>query len=132
LLPPEQAFVALGHQHDHDWVGAREMLGLAAWAVALPAALPHRGPCAAVGTEAVALMPSHQRLRHRNRRQLLGRHRPLHHHAAQLGDCDIVAADEFFGRGGRDAHAVHGSPVTQAQKDRSGIGTAFERLIDRE
>ena len=37
----EQAALAVDRQHDHDRIGAREMLGLAVRAVALPAAFDH-------------------------------------------------------------------------------------------
>src|SRR5882724_5044021 len=37
LLPPQKAFLARGHQHDHHRVGAGKMLGLAVRALALPA-----------------------------------------------------------------------------------------------
>ncbi len=86
LLPAQQALVARGHQHDDDRVGARKMLGLAVRAVALPAAFLHRGTGSAIGAIAVALMPVHHRFRHRDRRELVGRHHALHRHATQFGD----------------------------------------------
>ena len=45
----------------------------------------HRAARAAIGAKAVALMPAHQRFRHRDRGQLLRRQHALHRHAAQFG-----------------------------------------------
>src|SRR6185436_5880732 len=58
LLPAEQASVTKGHQHDHDRVGARKMLGLATRTLALPAAVLHRRARAAIGAIAMAIAES--------------------------------------------------------------------------
>ena len=108
------------------------MLGLAARAVALPAAFLHRGAGSAIGAIAVALMPAHHRFRHRDRRELFGRHHALHRHAAQFGDGDVVAGQQFFNCRRRDAHAEHRRALAQPQKDRAGIGAEFQRLIYRQ
>ena len=99
-------------------------------AVALPAAFLHRGAGSAIGAVAVALMPAHHRFRHRDRRELVGRHHALHRHAAQFGDGDVVAGQQFFHCRGGDAHAEHRRAVAQAQKDRAGIGAEFQRFVD--
>ena len=132
LLPAEQDLVAELDQHDHDRVGTGKMLGLAASAFALPAAILHRGARAAIGAKAVALMPAHHRFRHRDRRELVRRDGALHRHAAQLGDRDVAAADQLFRRGRRNPHAEHRRAVAQAQKHRAGIGAEFQRLLDRQ
>ncbi len=121
----------MGDQHDHDRVGARKMLGLAARAFTLPAAVVHRGAGAAVGAEAVALVPGHHRFRHRDRRELLRRHHALHRHAAQFGDRDVARGrSNFSAAGGGNAHAEYGGAITQSQKDRAGIGAEFQRFLD--
>ena len=132
LLPAQQAFVARGHQHDHDGIGARKMLGLAVRAIALPAALRHRRAGAAIGAKTVALMPAHHRFRHRDRRKLVGRHHALHRHAAQFADRDVVAGQQFLHGGRADAHAEDRGAFAQAQKDGAGIGAEFQRLVDRQ
>jgi hypothetical protein len=95
-----------------------------------PATFLHRGSCSAIGAEAVALMPAHQRFGHRDRRELVRRHNTLHHHAAQFGDRDVVARQQLFHRRRRDAHAEHRRAVAQAQKDRAWIGAEFQRLVE--
>src|SRR3954469_1408283 len=80
LLAAEQALLARGDVHDHDGVSPREMLGLAARAFALPAAFLHPAARTAIGAIAVALVPAHHRLRHRDGRELLWRDRALHRH----------------------------------------------------
>jgi hypothetical protein len=77
-------------------------------------------------------MPVHHRFRHRDRRELLRRHRALHRHAAQFGDGDVVAGQQFFDRCRRDAHAEYRSTLAQAEKDRAWIGAEFQRLVDRQ
>ena len=120
----------MGDQHDHHRVGARKVLGLAARAVALPAAFLHPGAGAAIGAEAVALMPAYHRFRHRDRGELLGRSEALHRHAAQFGDGDVSAAHQLFHGRGRNTHAEQRRAVAQAQKDRAWIGAEFQRLIE--
>ena len=133
LLPAEQAFVAARHQHDHHRVGAREMLGLAVWAIAAPAALRHGGAGAAIGAVAVALIPADQRFGGGDRRQLLRRDHALHHQAAQIGQQRIGTAGELFGRGRRHAHAEQRrAVVAQPEKHRAGIGAERDRFIDGE
>src|SRR3954469_21547246 len=114
LLAAEQALFAGGDVHDHDGIGARKVLGLATRALPLPAAFLHPGTRAAIGAIAVALMPAHHRLRHRDRRQLLRRPRALHRHAAQLTEGVVFAPDQLLGRGLRQAHPEHRGAVAQA------------------
>ena len=106
------------------------MLGLAVGAFALPAALLHRRAGSAIGAVAVALMPAHHRFRHRDRRELVGRHHALHRHAAQFGDGDIIAGQQLLHRRCRDTHAEHRRAVAHSQEDRAGIGAEFQRLVD--
>src|SRR5207245_613001 len=112
LLAAEQAFVAGGDMHDHDRIGAGKMLDLAGRAFALPAAFLHRAARAAIGAIAVALVPAHHRLRHRDRRELLWRDRALHRHAAQLGDGVVLAANQLLGGRLRQSHAEDRGAVT--------------------
>src|SRR5687768_15111791 len=65
FLPAQQRLLARTDEHDHDRIGAREMLGLATRTVALPAAFLHGSAVAAIGAKTMALMPGHQRFRHR-------------------------------------------------------------------
>ena len=70
-LAAEQKPVAVHHAHDHDRVGAREVVGVAGRAVAFVAAVGVlRGP-AAVGAEAVAPVPGDERCRVRGERRLI-------------------------------------------------------------
>jgi hypothetical protein len=78
----------------------------------------------------VALMPAHQRLRHCDRRELLGLDCALHGHAAQLRHGVVLATDQPFRRGLRHAHAEHRVSIAQPKEYRAGVRAAFQRLLD--
>ena len=52
----------MGDKHDHHGISAREMRGLAAGAIALPAGLDHITGRAAFGAKAMAGVPMQNRL----------------------------------------------------------------------
>src|SRR5258708_3195799 len=117
---PEQAALAVDRQHDDDRVGAREMLGLAARAFALPAGLQDVGLRAAVRAEAMARMPGEQRLGFRERRKMIRRDETLYGNRAQIGDEEIVAPFQRFGGFGIERDAEASGIAVEAEKHRLG------------
>src|ERR1035437_1237361 len=109
--PAEQATLAVGRQHDHHRIGAREMLGLAGRAIAPPAGMHGLRRRAAVRAEAVAQMPVQHRLGLGDRRQMLGLDQPLHRDGTQVGDMQAVAGLQRLRRGRRNAVADAGNAV---------------------
>ena len=128
----EQAAVAAHREHDDDRIGAREMLGLAGRAGALPAGLDQVGGGAAVRAEAVARMPVQHRLGLGDRRQVLGRDQALDRDRAQVDDEEIVARLQRFGARRRDADAEARRAVEQAEEHRLGDRGQRARLVGRE
>ena len=121
----EQAAVAAHRQHDDDRVGAREMLDLAGRAGPLPAAFDEVGRRAAIGAEPVPRVPVQHRLGFGERRQMLGRHQPLHGDRAQIDDVQVVARLERLGVCLLDAQAEAGGAIDQAEEH--GFGGRRER-----
>ena len=70
---PEQAVVAVDREHDHDRIGAREMLDLALGHSRFQPACDDVGRRAAIRAEAVPRMPGEQRLGFGERRQMIRR-----------------------------------------------------------
>jgi len=133
LLPPQQAFVTGGHQHDHDGVGARKNARPCSWeqVAPFPAAFLHRGAGSAIGAGShgagaspPSISPS------RSPRAGRAAPRPCMAMPRKFGHGGIVAGQQFFHRRGCDAHAEDGRAVPQAQEDRAGIGAEFQRFID--
>ena len=101
----EQAAVAGDRQHDHDRIGAREMLGLAGRAIAPPAGLRprwsrRRNSSRSGGAHASAAAPCLRRAAADDRAST----RPLHRDRAQIGDDEVVAGLERLGGGGVERH----------------------------
>ena len=128
----EQAVLALGRQHDHHRIGAREMLGVALRTIALPAGADRLRRRAAVRAEAVTQMPMQHRLGLGDRRQMLGPDQPLHRDRAQVGDQEIVARLQRFRRSRRNAVAETGSAFQQAEENRLARGRQRARFRHRE
>ena len=66
--------IAACHQHNHNWVSARKMMGITGRAMALPSRMGDRTGVTTAGAKAVRFMPSQHRLGHhrafrRTRRQ---------------------------------------------------------------
>ena len=89
IVAPEQAALAVDHEHDRDRIGARKMLRHAGRAIAPPAALDRLRGRAAIRAEAVARMPAEQRLGFGERRQMVGIEQAAHRDRAQIGDREM-------------------------------------------
>ena len=74
---PEDAAVLRHRQHDGDGIGAREMVRRTGIAVAAITGVGDLGLGAAIGAEAVALVPMKKRARLRQETQLARRQKPL-------------------------------------------------------
>src|SRR5215467_2756512 len=88
---PQQAALAVTRQHDHNWIGAGKVLGLAQWAVAPPAAIDEPRHAAAVRAESVARMHVQHRLGFSDRRQVVLLDQTLDRDGTQIGDMQIAA-----------------------------------------
>lgn len=92
----------------------------------------HRRTRAAVGAEAVALMPAHQRFRHCDGGEFARRNSSARGDGAQIFHADILPSHQVLGGGGADAHAENRRTFVQAEKDGAGIGAEFVRFIQRQ
>ena len=61
MLMRQQAAIAIGHQHDHDRIGARKPLQTAGPAFAAPTTIPDQGGAPAMAAALGVLMPLRQR-----------------------------------------------------------------------
>ena len=108
------------------------MLRLATGAIASPAAACHRAALAAIGAEAVALMPCHERFRHGDGGEFVSRQQALADGPAQVVHRDIAARHQRFDRAGGNAHAEHRLAVAQAKEHRARVGAVIARLLQRQ
>src|SRR6516162_3492929 len=74
----EDAALARDCKHDHDRIGAGEMLGAAGRAIASPARFDQIGGGAAIRAKAMARMPVEERLAFGERRQMVGLDQPAY------------------------------------------------------
>lgn len=106
LLPPEQAALAIGDEHDDDRIDARKMLCVAVRTKASPARAGGIRGVAAVRAEAVPPMPVEHRTRFAERTDERRFDKTLH--------CDGPQLHRFDGR--------------RLERIRNTLGAAFERV----
>src|SRR6202522_2449864 len=87
----EHATLAGDRQHAHDRIGAGKMFGLARRTIAPPAALDELSRRAAIGTVAMARVPTENSLGFGERRQMFGSDDTLDGDRAKINEFEIVA-----------------------------------------
>src|SRR5262245_11227606 len=92
----EHAALARDRKHDHDRVGAREMLRAAGRAIASPAGFDALGRRPAIPAKAMARMPVEERLAFGERRQMVGLDQATHRDRAEIGDDELVPCFEHL------------------------------------
>src|SRR5262245_40050473 len=92
----EHAALARDRKHDHDRVGAREMLRAAGRAIASPAGFDEIGRGPAIRAKAMARMPVEERLAFGERRQMVGLDQATHRDRAEIGDDELVPCFEHL------------------------------------
>src|SRR5215472_1284579 len=124
----EHAALARNHQHDHDRIGTRKMLGTAGRTIAPPAAFGRRRRSAAVRAKAVPRMPTEKRLGLGERRQMVRRDHALHRDRAKIGDFKVIARFQSFKRMLIEAESEARRRVGQSEEDDFAHGVEIARF----